>query len=130
MDNPKKAAKKLLQFYQGEKLKELLEYLNKGLESSPDRRRSKNTSVSDRAKKTIQDDSQVNDSFVIDDSPKPIPVRSRTNTILNNKKVDSKLVSTETSKISEEKTTSVTSEQTEIKNNPHNSELTSQVDRA
>jgi hypothetical protein len=31
MDNPKKAADKLLQFYQGDKLKELLEYLGKGL---------------------------------------------------------------------------------------------------
>jgi len=31
MDNPKKAAQKLLQFYQGEKLQELLEYLGKGI---------------------------------------------------------------------------------------------------
>lgn len=31
MDNPKKAAEKLLQFYQGDKLKELLEYLGVGL---------------------------------------------------------------------------------------------------
>ena len=31
MDNPKKAAQKLLQFYQGEKLQELLEYLGKGV---------------------------------------------------------------------------------------------------
>jgi hypothetical protein len=31
MDNPKKAAEKLLQFYQGDELKELLEYLGKGL---------------------------------------------------------------------------------------------------
>lgn len=31
MDNPKKAAQKLLQFYQGEKLQELLEYLGEGI---------------------------------------------------------------------------------------------------
>ena len=31
MDNPKKAAEKLLQFYQGDKLKELLDYLGTGL---------------------------------------------------------------------------------------------------
>ncbi|MDJ0536612.1 MAG: hypothetical protein QNJ70_29675 [Xenococcaceae cyanobacterium MO_207.B15] len=31
MDNPKKAAEKLLKFYQGDKLKELLEYLGQGL---------------------------------------------------------------------------------------------------
>lgn len=34
MDNPKKAAEKLLQFYEGQKLKELLEYLNKGLDDN------------------------------------------------------------------------------------------------
>jgi hypothetical protein len=34
MDDPKKAAKKLLEFYEGQKLKELLEYLTEGLEIS------------------------------------------------------------------------------------------------
>lgn len=33
MDNPKKAAEKLLQFYQGDKLKELIDHLRGGLES-------------------------------------------------------------------------------------------------
>ncbi|MFM6451275.1 MAG: hypothetical protein ACKPH7_05635 [Planktothrix sp.] len=33
MDNPKKAAEKLLQFYQGDKLKELINHLSSGLES-------------------------------------------------------------------------------------------------
>ncbi len=36
MDNPKKAAQKLLEFYQGERLKELVEYLNKGLKQKAD----------------------------------------------------------------------------------------------
>lgn len=36
MDNPKKAAEKLLQFYEGQRLKELVEYLNQGLKKKSD----------------------------------------------------------------------------------------------
>ena len=72
MDDPKKAAKKLLQFYQGEKLKELLEYLNKGLDET----------IDTKQKKITQDDLDS------DDDTKLSSNSTKIKTISNNKHLD------------------------------------------
>ena len=86
MDDPKKAAKKLLQFYQGEKLKELLEYLNKGFDET----------IDTKPKKITQDGSDRDDSNVFDDGKvraerSSDPLRgsaTQIKTISNNKHLD------------------------------------------
>ena len=60
MDNPKKAADKLLQFYQGEKLEALIDLLQQGLEPSP-----KELKALPEAKETEE---KVEDEEVIDTS--------------------------------------------------------------
>ncbi|MDJ0719531.1 MAG: hypothetical protein QNJ54_35810 [Prochloraceae cyanobacterium] len=89
MDDPKKAAKKLLEFYQGKKLKELLEYLNKGLDSSTNTHEFQSNSASDRARKKTQDDSDNGDSQLIDAATKFTPnSSSQIKTVSNNKHFD------------------------------------------
>ena len=55
MDNPKKAAEKLLKFYEGKKLQELLKYLEDGLDST-----TSSEQISPENEAGIKDDSQSN----------------------------------------------------------------------
>ena len=62
MDNPKKAAEKLLKFYEGQKLKELVEYLNKALNKNQRLPTAIRLPSAGEPRSAVEDSEQVTDS--------------------------------------------------------------------